>query len=89
MSAVARFLGDSPLRVVLKLIVVSFLVGIVMSAFGWSPLDIVDGIRKFFLEIWNMGFAAIDRFFGYFLLGAAVVIPAFIVLRILNYSRGR
>ena len=89
MSAVARFLGDSPLRVVLKLIVVSFLVGIVMSAFGWSPLDIVDGIRKFFLDIWNMGFKALDRFFGYFLLGAAIVIPAFIILRIFSYSRGR
>ena len=67
MSAVARFLGDSPLRVVLKLIVVSFLVGIVMSAFGWSPVDILNGIHRFFLEIWNMGFAAIDRFVGYFL----------------------
>ena len=89
MSAVARFLGDSPLRVVLKLIVISFLVGIVMSAFGWSPLDIVDGIRKFFLDIWHMGFAAIDRFFGYFLLGAAIVIPAFIILRIFSYSRGK
>jgi hypothetical protein len=88
MSAVTRFLGDSPLRVLLKLIVVSFLVGIVMSAFGWSPFDILNGIRKFFLEIWNMGFAAIDRFLGYFLLGAAVVVPAFIVLRLFSYRRG-
>jgi hypothetical protein len=88
MSAVARFLGDSPLRVLLKLIVVSFLVGIVMSAFGWSPFDIINGFRKFFLEIWNMGFAAIDRFFGYFLIGAAVVVPAFIVLRLFSYRRG-
>ena len=88
MSAVARFLGDSPLRVLLKLIVVSFLVGIVMSAFGWSPLDIVEGIRRFFVEIWNMGFAAIDRFLGYFLLGAAIVVPAFIILRLLSYRRG-
>ena len=87
MSAVARFLGDTPLRVALKLIVVSFLVGIVMSAFGWSPFDVVDGIRQFFLDIWNMGFAAIDRFFGYFLLGAAIVVPAFIVLRIFSYRR--
>jgi hypothetical protein len=88
MSAVARFLSDSPLRVLLKLIVVSFLVGIVMSAFGWSPFDIINGFRRFFLEIWNMGFAAIDRFFGYFLLGAAVVVPAFIVLRLFSYRRG-
>ena len=37
-----RFLGDSPLRVLLKLIIISFLVGLVMSAFGWSPFDAPD-----------------------------------------------
>ena len=56
MSALARFLGDSPLRVLLKLVVISFLVGVVMSAFGWSPFDIIYGISDFLLEIWNMGF---------------------------------
>lgn len=87
MSRLTNFLGDSPTRVLLKLIVVSFIVGIVMSAFGWSPLDILYGIRNFFLRIWNMGFAAIDRFFSYFVLGAAIVVPAFIILRLLNYRR--
>ena len=57
MNGVNRFLGDSPIRVLIKLILISFLVGIVMSAFGWSPVDIVYGIRSFFLELWNMGFA--------------------------------
>jgi hypothetical protein len=87
MSAITRFLGDTPLRVALKLIVVSFLVGVVMSAFGWSPLDIVRGIQEFVLGIWNMGFAAIERFLGDFLLGAAVVVPAFLVLRLLSLRR--
>lgn len=82
-----RILGDSPLRVVLKLLVVSFLVGLVMSAFGWSPFDVLDGIRDFFVRLWNMGFGAIDRILGYVLLGAAIVIPAYIVLRIVNYRR--
>ena len=88
MSAITRFLGDSPLRVVLKLIVVSFLVGLVMSAFGWTPWGIVLRIRQLLTDLWNMGFHALDRFFGYFLLGAAVVIPVFIVLRVLSYRRG-
>ena len=88
LSALVRFLGDSPLRVFLKLVVISFLVGIVMSAFGWSPLDVLQGIRDFFVDIWNMGFAALDRFLGYFLLGAAVVVPAFILLRLFSYRKG-
>ncbi len=87
MSALTRFLGDTPLRVLLKLAVVSFIVGLVMSAFGWSPLDLLYGVRDFFIRIWNMGFAAIENFIGYFLLGAAVVIPAFIVIRLLSYRR--
>ena len=45
LSALTRFLGDSPLRVILKLLVVSFLVGLVMNAFGWSPMDVFYGIQ--------------------------------------------
>ena len=85
MSGLTRFLGDSPLRVLLKLIVVSFLVGVIMSTFGWSAFDVLYAIRDFFRDIWRMGFHAIDRFLGYFLLGAAIVIPAFLVLRLLSY----
>jgi hypothetical protein len=87
LSALTQFLGDSPLRVLIKLAVVSFLVGLVMNAFGWSPLDVVWGIRDSILGVWNMGFAAIDRLAGYLLLGAVVVVPAFIILRLLSYRR--
>ncbi|MFE0017594.1 DUF6460 domain-containing protein [Mesorhizobium sp. NPDC059054] len=87
MSALTRFLGDSPLKVFLKLLVVSFLVGIVMSAFGWSPFDVLYGIRNFFVDLWNLGFRAVDRFVGYILLGAAIVIPAFILLRLASYRK--
>lgn len=87
MSAFARFLGDSPLRVLLKLIVVSLLVGVVMSTFGWSPYDVLYGIEDFFVRLWNMGFGAIDRVVGYVLLGAAIVVPAFLVLRLFSLRR--
>ncbi len=87
MSALARFLGDSPIRVIIKLLVVSFLVGLVMHTFGWSPYDVLRGVQNFFLDIWNMGFRAIDRFLGYILLGAAIVVPAFILLRIASYRK--
>ena len=87
MSGLTRFLGDSPVRVLLKLIVVSLLVGIVMGAFGRSPIDVLYGVRDFFVDLWRMGFRAIDRFLGYFLLGAAIVIPAFLILRLFSYRR--
>ena len=87
MSGITRFLGDSPVRVFLKLLVISFLVGVVMSAFGWSPLDILRQIQDFAADIWNLGFAAVERFPSYLLLGAATVIPAFLLLRLASYRK--
>jgi hypothetical protein len=48
---------------------------------------VLRGVQNFFLDIWNMGFRAIDRFLGYILLGAAIVVPAFILLRIASYRK--
>lgn len=87
MSALTRFLGDTPLRILAKLLILSFLTGLVMSAFGWSPYDIFLGIRNFFLNMWNLGFRSIDRVLGYVLLGAAIVIPVFLLIRIANYRK--
>ncbi|WP_163265080.1 DUF6460 domain-containing protein [Chelativorans alearense] len=87
MSALTRFLGDSPLRVIVKLLVISLIVGFVMSAFHWSPLDIFYALRDMVLRIWDMGFAALGNFLGYILLGAMIVVPAFLILRLLSFRR--
>lgn len=83
-DGINKFLGDSPARTVIKLVVVSLIVGFVMSIFGIYPIDILDGVRDFFFDLWHKGFAALGRIGDYLLLGATVVIPVFIVLRLLN-----
>jgi hypothetical protein len=45
-------------------------------------------VVAFFERLWNMGFEALGRLGGYFLLGAVVVIPVWVVLRLLNMGRG-
>lgn len=87
MSAFERFFGDSPLRVFLKLVILSFIVGIVMSAFDWTPWDVYYGLRDFVMRVWNMGFAALGRFGEYIVVGALVVVPVFLLLRILAWRR--
>jgi hypothetical protein len=82
-----RFLGDTPLRVFLKLLVISFLVGVVMSAFGWTPYDILSWVQETILRAWNMGFATVHQFIGYLALGAAIVVPIFIILRLMSYRK--
>ncbi|WP_331373198.1 DUF6460 domain-containing protein [Sinorhizobium chiapasense] len=82
-----KFLGDTPLRVLVKLVVVSILVGFVMTVFDWYPVDVFFAIRNFLLDLWRTGFAALGRVGDYLLLGAAIVIPAFLILRVLSYRR--
>ncbi|MDW9740147.1 DUF6460 domain-containing protein [Sinorhizobium meliloti] len=86
-DGINKFLGDSPLRVLVKLLVVSILVGFVMTVFDWYPADIYYGIRNFLLDLWRTGFTALGRVGDYLLLGAVVVIPLFIILRLFSYRR--
>lgn len=87
MSSIDRFLGDSPFRVFLKLLILSFIVGMVMAAFDWTPWDIYAALRDFALRIWYTGFDALGRFGDYLILGAAIVIPAFILIRLFSLRR--
>ena len=86
-NAMNRFLGGSPLNVLIKLIVVSIFVGFIMKVFGWYPMDLLYGIQDFLIKVWHKGFAALGQFGDYLLLGGAVVVPVFIVLRLLSYKR--
>lgn len=79
-----RFLGDTPGRTIIKLIVVSLIVGFIMAVFGVDPSDILFGIRNFILDLWHTGFAALGRIGDYLLLGATIVVPVFIVLRLMS-----
>ncbi|ABC89361.1 hypothetical protein AMC90_CH00578 [Rhizobium phaseoli] len=84
---VNRFLGDSLGRTLIKLIVVSLIVGFVMTVFGLTPWNIIYGFRDFILEIWHRGFSALGRVGDYLLLGATIVIPLFLILRLFSYHR--
>jgi hypothetical protein len=86
-DSLTRILGDTPGRLIIKLVIVSIVIGFIMKAFGWYPMDLLYGIRNFFIKIWHTGFAAFGELGDYFLLGVAVVIPAYIVIRILSYRR--
>lgn len=82
-----RFLGDTPARTVVKLVVVSLIVGFVMKFFGIDPMDLFYGIRNFMLELWYRGFDALGQFGDMLIIGATVVIPVFILLRLLNMRK--
>ena len=82
---VDKVLGDSVARTIVKLIVISLIVGFLMAIFGVDPWDVIYGVRNFILDIWHSGFNALGKIGDYLLLGATIVIPVFIVLRLLSY----
>jgi hypothetical protein len=84
-----RFLGGSPLAVAFRPILLSILVGVVLAAIGFDPWNIVNSIRLLFRRIWDLGFDAINGLWRYFLLGAVIVIPIWLLSRLLGAPRGR
>jgi hypothetical protein len=84
-----RIFGGSPLAVLARLVLVSILVGVILSALGLDPFDIVRSIQRLFHTLWNMGFDIVRYVWRYFLLGAVIVIPIWIITRIVNAPRGR
>ncbi len=84
-----RIFGGSPLAVIGRLILVSILVGVVLSALGLDPFDIVRSIQRLLRSIWDMGFDAFRWIWRYLLLGAVIVVPIWIVLRLVNAPRGK
>ena len=85
----SRFLGGSPLAVLLRLILLSILVGVVLAAIGFDPWNIVESIRRLFQWIWNLGFDAISGLWRYFLLGAVIVVPIWLISRLFGTNRPR
>ncbi|MCK9908640.1 DUF6460 domain-containing protein [Microbacteriaceae bacterium K1510] len=88
-DSMTKLLGGSPWAVLVRLILVSILVGVILAALGLDPFDIVQSIERLIRSIWNMGFDAVRWLWRYFLLGAVIVIPIWIIVRLVNAPRGR
>ena len=86
---VQRFFGGPPLSVIIRLVLLSILVGVVLAAIGFDPWNIIHSIRRLLDTIWNMGWDAISWLWRYFLLGAVVVIPIWLLSRIFSSPRRR
>ena len=86
-NAVARFVGGSPAMVAVRLIVVSFVVGIVLETFGLDPATLFADALRSAREIVEFGFSDIHEVGRILLTGAMVVVPVWLVLRLLDSSR--
>lgn len=81
------FLGGHPLAVGLRLAVLSILVGLLLSFFGVTPRNFFDRLDRFARFLYDLGFGAIDWLLEYLVLGAMLVVPLWLLVRVLK-ARG-
>jgi hypothetical protein len=74
-SPLIRFFGGQPLSVIFRLALLSIIIGVIL--------------RTLVLRIWDMGFDAVRWMWRYLVLGAAVVVPVWLLLRLAHAAKGR
>ena len=88
-NPLTRFFGGPPLSVIFRLILLSILIGVILKVLGLDPLNILDSLRTLVQRIWDMGFDAVRWLWRYFLLGAVVVVPIWLIVRMMRAAKGR
>ena len=81
---VNRFFGGPPLAVIVRLVLLSILVGVVLAAVGFDPWNIITSVHRLVRRIWEMGWDAVSWVWRYFLLGAVIVIPVWLISRLMR-----
>lgn len=77
-----QFFGDSVAATMLRLVLLSVVVGVVFSALGITPFNLVERLEHLVRNVMSMGFEAFGWAFQYFLLGAVVVFPIWFLIRL-------
>ena len=84
-----RFFGGPPLSVLFRLVLLSILVGVILEALGFDPLNILDSVQRLLHRIWELGFDAVRYLWRYLALGAVVVVPIWLITRLAQSPRRR
>ena len=88
-NVVSRFVGGSPVTVLLRLIVVSFVVGFLLETFGFDPVGLLNEVVRAARHIVEFGLTDVRQIGRILLTGAMVVVPVWLVLRLLDAGRMR
>lgn len=82
-----RLFGGSPGAVILKLVFLSLLVGAFMSLLGITPQGLLAGVAELVRDLWETGFEAFGTVGRWLVYGALVVVPVWLVLRLISALR--
>lgn len=88
-NSLEKFLGGPPLAVFIKLLFISLVVGALLMWLELRPVDVLRGVQRFFDRIYALGFDAVRVVIEYVVAGAVIVLPIWLVLRVLNLGGGK
>lgn len=81
-SGFERLIGGRPFSVLVKLALISLLVGFVMSVFGFDAGDLIRGAVAMVRDGFRDAAGLFRQLGGYVLTGAAIVVPIWLLLRV-------
>jgi hypothetical protein len=81
------FLGGSPMGVLVRLLVLSLVVGVILHTLGITPQNFFFQINILLQRIYDLGFGAFQSIVEYLVLGAMVVVPIWLIARLVKTSR--
>lgn len=88
-NTLEHFLGGSPLGTFVRLFFISLVVGALLMWLELRPIDIFRGVQAFFDRIYQLGFGAVKELVSYVLAGAVFVVPAWLILRLVNMGSSK
>lgn len=88
-AGLSRFLGGSPMGLLVRLIVVSFVVGLLLETFGFDPSSLFHQVVRGVRRLIDYGFSDVRHVAEILMTGAMVVIPVWIVLRLIEAAKTR
>jgi Family of unknown function (DUF6460) len=74
--------SGTTLATVIRLILLSVVVGVVLSALQIRPTEIFSYIKGAIDWLYSLGFGAIEWLVQYFLVGAMIVVPVWLISRL-------
>jgi hypothetical protein len=77
-----RLFGGNPLSVIIRLVLLSIVVGIALSALGLTPAELFRRLDFLLQRLYDMGFRWVEWLLGYFLIGAVIVVPIWLIARL-------
>ena len=77
-----RFFGGPVLPTLIRLAIICVIVGFLLAIFGIQPVDLWNDVLATISQVWQLSANIADWGLGYLILGAIIVIPIWLLIRL-------